>query len=72
MRGYRNQPLFDELFDYMVDSGFGLFEVKVFGVAATRHGVQANACFCRRDVRSGRQEIVETIFCRANDFMQWP
>jgi FkbM family methyltransferase len=72
MRGYRNEPLFDEVFNYMVNSGFGLFELKVFGVAGTRHRVQADAYFCRRDVESRRQEIVETIFCRANDFIQWP
>ena len=72
MRGYGEQPLFDEIFEYMADSGFGLFDVKVFGVAGTRFSVQANAFFCRKDVCSSRQKSVETLFRLANNFRYWP
>lgn len=72
MRGYVAQPLFGELYDFMVDSGFGLFDVKVFGVAGTRNGTQANAFFCRRDLKSPRQSVVETVFRYASDFSIWP
>jgi FkbM family methyltransferase len=72
LRGYQRQPLFDQVFEFMTDSGFGLFDLKVFGVAATRNGVQANAFFCRRDVISRRQRAVETLFRCASDFNYWP
>jgi FkbM family methyltransferase len=72
MKGYGEQPLFGELYDFMVDSGFGLFDLKVFGVAGTRNGTQANAFFCRRDLKSPRQSVVETMFRYASDFSIWP
>jgi FkbM family methyltransferase len=71
LRGYRDQPLFDQVFEFMTDAGFGLFDLKVFGVAATRNGVQANAFFCRRDAGSSRQRSVEALFRHASDFMYW-
>jgi hypothetical protein len=72
MRSYREQPLFNDIFDFMIDSGFGLFDVKVFGVAGTRNSTQANAYFCRKDIDSSRQKLVERLFCSANDFTYRP
>jgi len=72
LRGYDKQPLFNEIFEFMIDSGFGLFDLKVFGVAGTRNAVQANAFFCRKDIRSARHKSVERLFRLANDFMYWP
>jgi FkbM family methyltransferase len=72
MRCYQNQPLFGEVYDYMADAGFGLFDLKVFGVHGTRNAVQANAFFCRKDIVSPRQRAVETLFLLANGFSYWP
>jgi FkbM family methyltransferase len=71
MRCYQEQPLFGDIYDFMLDAGFGLFDVKVFGVAGTRNGVQANAFFCRKEIMSPRQKAVETLFVHANDFSYW-
>ena len=71
MRGYSEQPLFTEIFNFMINSGFGLFDIKVFGVAGTRNSVQANAFFCRKEIASSRQNSVETLFRLANDFIYW-
>ena len=72
MRGYVKQPLCNDVFDFMMDSGFGLFDIKVFGVARTRSSVQANSFFCRKNINSSRQNLVEIIFCLANDFVYRP
>jgi hypothetical protein len=37
---------------FMFDAGFGLFHMQVFGVRGTRHAIQANAFFCRRQITS--------------------
>lgn len=68
MRGYVDQPLFQDVFDFMLDAGFGLFDLDVFGVAATRSGVQANARFCRRALRGPREQAIEALFVHASQF----
>ena len=68
MRAYRDQPLFGNLYDFMFDAGFGLFDLKLFGVAGTRNGIQANAFFCRRELTSDRQKAIEKLFMGASDF----
>jgi hypothetical protein len=70
-RIYDGQPIFGAVYDYMMDAGFGLLDVKVFGVAGARSAVQANAFFVRNRVESDRQEYIETMFCKASDFIYW-
>jgi hypothetical protein len=71
LRGYRNQPLFDEIYEFMVDAGFGLFDMQVFGVAGTRNAVQSDSFFCRRQEASVRQKKVESVFRRVAGFSYW-
>jgi FkbM family methyltransferase len=72
MHHYRDQPLFDEVYTFMVDQGFGLFDLQVFGVRQTQNAVQANAYFCRRDNTSARGRLVESVFRRVVGFSNWP
>jgi hypothetical protein len=65
---YEAQPTAQTVFEFMFDAGFGLFDLKVFGVRGTRHAIQANAYFCRRKVGSVRERCVETMFRLACGF----
>ena len=69
---YEGQPLFGEIFDFMTDKGFGLFDVQVFGVAGPRNAIQSNAFFCRREMTGPRQKAIEYIFRCTNDFILRP
>ena len=64
-RTYANQPLFQEIYDFMVDNGFGLNHVSAFGVAGTGHAVQANAMFGNRRKGDDRSALIEDIALRA-------
>ena len=68
MRAYQDQPLVGNLYDFMFDAGFGLFDLKLFGVAGTRNSIEANAFFCRRELASDRQKAIEKLFMGASDF----
>lgn len=72
MRCYRDQPLFDDIFQYMTEMGFGLFDLQVFGVKHTRNGIQANAFFCRRANPSVRAAAIESVFRRVAGYSNWP
>jgi FkbM family methyltransferase len=65
---YLDHPTAERLFEFMFDAGFGLFHLQTFGVRSTRHAIQANAYFCRRDTTSAgrRQKDVERIFLLAS------
>jgi FkbM family methyltransferase len=71
IKGYRDQPLFNEIYDFLCLSGFGLFDVQAFGVFNTRNAVQANAYFCRQSVATKRAKNIEAIFCAAAGFSHW-
>lgn len=70
-RIYQGQPLFGAVYEYMLDAGFGLLDLKVFGVAGTRRAVQANAFFVRDRMDTQRQRDIEALFCAASDFVYW-
>ncbi len=62
------KPMAERVIAFMFDAGFGLFHLQAFGVRGTRHAIQANAFFCRRQIASERQRTVEYIFRRASGF----
>lgn len=64
-RTYANQPLFQEIYDFMADNGFGLTNIFAFGVAGTGQAVQANALFGNRRKCGKRSALVEDIALRA-------
>jgi FkbM family methyltransferase len=63
---YENHPTAGQVCDFMFQAGFGLFEMRPFGIQATRHAVQANAYFCRRNPTTAREKDVERLFLLAN------
>lgn len=65
LRMYDDQPLFDEVYAFLVESGFGLVELRPFGVRSTGNAVQANAFFVRQQQANARQLLVAEVFRRA-------
>lgn len=58
---YEKQPLFEDVFNFLVGEGFGLTHVGTFGVAGTGSCVQANAFFGNRRLNSRRSRLVEDL-----------
>jgi len=63
---YENQPLVECVTEFLMDHGFGLIDLRVFGVRSTRAAVQANAFFARQKLQSERQVVAERVFRTAN------
>ena len=71
-RTYESQPLVGEITSFLMSRGFGLFDLKVFGVQSTRAAIQANAFYFRREIRTKREARVESIFRTLNRISQNP
>jgi FkbM family methyltransferase len=63
---YEKQPLIESVTEFLMDNGFGLIDLRVFGVRSTRAALQANAFFVRRELRSEREMAVERVFNSLN------
>jgi FkbM family methyltransferase len=63
---YEEQPLIDAVTEFLMDNGFGLVDLRVFGVRFTRAALQANAFFVRQELRDERQAAVERVFRSVN------
>jgi FkbM family methyltransferase len=63
---YEKQPLIEGITDFLMDNGFGLVDLRVFGVRSTRAALQANAFFVRRELRNKREAAVERVFNSSN------
>src|SRR5262249_46937245 len=63
---YEKQPLIESVTEFLMDNGFGLIDLRVFGVRSTRAALQANAFFVRRELRSEREAAVERVFNSLN------
>ncbi|WOJ94280.1 FkbM family methyltransferase [Congregibacter variabilis] len=56
---YEDQPLIQDVVDFMVEQGFGLTDVSVFGVRGTGAAIQANALFGNRLNEGSRSSAIE-------------
>lgn len=61
---YTDQPLIQEVLDFMVDNGFGMIHIVAFGVAGTGSAIQANAIFGNRRKSDYRHAVLEDIALR--------
>jgi FkbM family methyltransferase len=61
---YANQPLFSDVYPWMIENGFGLIQISTFGVAGTGNAVQANAIFGNRKMNDKRSRAIENIALR--------
>lgn len=61
---YSNQPLIQEVMDFMLDNGFGVIHMAPFGVAGTGSAIQANAIFGNRRKPGARHAAIEDIALR--------
>jgi len=59
---YEGQFLIESVTDFLVQNGFGLIDIRVFGVRSTRNAIQANAFYVRRELQNERQAAVERVF----------
>jgi Methyltransferase FkbM domain len=66
VQSYEQQPLMENIMQFLMRQGFGLIDVRVFGVRSTRAALQANAFFVRREVHTPRQAAVERVFSSVN------
>lgn len=62
---YADQPLIQEVIDFMLDSGFGMTHIVAFGVAGTGSAIQANALFGNRRKTGARHVAIEDMALRA-------
>jgi FkbM family methyltransferase len=63
---YERQYLIESVTAFLMRNGFGLVDIRLFGVRATRAALQANAFFVRRELGSERQVAVERVFRTVN------
>ena len=63
---YERQCLVESVTEFLTQNGFGLIDMRVFGVRSTRGALQANAFFVRREVKNERQVAVERVFRSVN------
>ena len=63
---YDRQCLIESVTEFLMQNGFGLVDIRVFGVRATRGALQANAFFVRRQLKNERQVAVERVFRSVN------
>jgi FkbM family methyltransferase len=63
---YEAQPMFQEIFDFLIDAGFGMTQLTTFGVADTGSAFQANAIFGNRRLNTPRSTIIEDITLHAS------
>jgi FkbM family methyltransferase len=63
---YDKQCLVESVMEFLMQNGFGLIDIRVFGVRATRGALQANAFFVRRELKNERQVAVERVFRSVN------
>jgi FkbM family methyltransferase len=63
---YEEQPLIESITEFLMHNGFGLIDLRVFGVRSTRAALQANAFFVRQELQNKRQAAVERIFRSIN------
>ena len=63
---YDSQCLIESVMEFLMQNGFGLIDIRVFGVRATRGALQANAFFVRRELKNERQVAVERVFRSVN------
>jgi FkbM family methyltransferase len=62
LKMYEGQCLIERVTEFLVQNGFGLIDVRVFGVRITRNALEANAFFVRRKLQNERQVAVERVF----------
>jgi FkbM family methyltransferase len=62
---YADQPLIQEVVDFMFDNGFGMTHIASFGVAGTGAAIQANALFGNRRKPGDRHAAIEDMALRA-------
>jgi FkbM family methyltransferase len=65
-RMYEAQPLSDDITRFLMGRGFGLFDLKVFGVRSTRAAHHANAFYIRQKLTTDRETAVERVFRSLN------
>jgi FkbM family methyltransferase len=63
---YERQCLVESVTEFLMQNGFGLIDMRVFGVRSTRGALQANAFFVRRELKNERQLAVERVFRSVN------
>jgi FkbM family methyltransferase len=63
---YEEQPLIEAVTEFLMDNGFGLVDLRVFGVRSSRAAVQANAFFVRQELQRERERAVERVFRSIN------
>ena len=61
---YSEQPLIQDVIDFMVENGFGLLHIAAFGVAGTGSAIQANALFGNRRKSGNRHALIEDMALR--------
>ena len=61
-----DNALIESVTEFLMQNGFGLVDIRVFGVRATRGALQANAFFVRRELKNERQAAVERVFRSVN------
>jgi len=63
---YDRQSLIESVTEFLMQNGFGLIDIRIFGVRATRGALQANAFFVRRELENEREVAVERVFKSVN------
>jgi hypothetical protein len=43
---YEEQPLIENVTEFLMHRGFGLIDLQIFGVRSTRAAIEGNAFFC--------------------------
>jgi FkbM family methyltransferase len=61
-KAYEGQFLIESVTDFLLQNGFGLIDIRVFGVRSTRSAPAANAFYVRRELENERQVAVERVF----------
>src|SRR5262249_18706347 len=67
---YEEQPLIENVMEFLTPHGFGLIDLQIFGVRSTRAAIHANAFFVQREVHNQRQAAVERVFRSVNRISQ--
>jgi FkbM family methyltransferase len=65
-KSYDRQCLIESVTEFLMQNGFGLIDIRVFGVRAARGALEANAFFVRRELKNERQVAVERVFRSVN------
>jgi hypothetical protein len=68
---YEEQPLIENVTEFLMHRGFELIDLQIFGVRSTRAAIQGNAFFVRRELHNQRHAAVDRVF-RSVNRIRWP